>query len=137
MALELATPLETICRLIIRSREMEARVPDAELDEEEQGNDADDEFAVMDEDANEVVEEELRTALDDLADDQVAEILALAMIGRGTYDASEWDEALEAAADPDAESAVDQLMEMPLLAAYLDSGLAAFDMSCDGVGQID
>ena len=40
--------------------------------------------------------------LDDLGDDQVQEVLALAFVGRGTYDASEWDEALEAAADTDA-----------------------------------
>ena len=75
--------------------------------------------------------------LDDLGDDQVEEILALAWVGRGTYDPSEWDEALEAAADADAEDPVDQLLEMPTLAAHLEAGLAAFDLSCDGIGQID
>ena len=75
--------------------------------------------------------------LDDLGEDQVQEILALAWVGRGTYDASEWDEALEAAADRDAEDPVDQLIDMPTLAAFLDGGLAAFDLNCDGIGQID
>jgi hypothetical protein len=28
-------------------------------------------------------------------------------------------------------------MDMPILAAYLDAGLAAFVLSCDGIGQID
>ena len=30
-----------------------------------------------------------------------------------------------------------QLMDMPLLAGHLEAGLAAFDYSCDGVGQND
>lgn len=137
MAFELATPLETICRLIIRGREMEAQVPGNGPDDEENANDEDDEFAVLDDDVNEAIEEEVRTLLDDLAEDQQAEVLALAWVGRGTYDASEWDEAVEAAGDRDAENPVDQLMEMPMLSAYLDTALAAFDLSCDGMGQID
>ena len=63
--------------------------------------------------------------------------LALAWIGRGTYDVSEWDDAFAEASDNDPESAIDELMDMPLLASYLEAGLAAFDFSCDGVGQID
>jgi hypothetical protein len=39
--------------------------------------------------------------------------------------------------DTDPESAIDELMDMPLLASYLDAGLAAFDFSCEGIGQID
>ncbi|WP_363182253.1 DUF3775 domain-containing protein [Sphingomonas quercus] len=137
MALDLSISLETICRLIIRGREMEAQVPGTDPDNEDEPDDVDDEFAVLDDDINEAVEEEMRSALEDLADDQIAEVLALALIGRGTYDASEWDEALEAANDPDAEDPVERLLEMPMLSAYLDSGLAAFDLSCEGIGQID
>lgn len=135
--MDLVTPLETICRLIIRAREMEAQVPTNESDDEEDPTDSDDEFAVMDDDANEAVEEEVRALLDDLGEDQVQEILALAWVGRGTYDASEWRDALEEAADPDGEDPVEQLLEMPALAGLLDAGLAAFDLSCDGIGQID
>ena len=135
--MELATPLETICRLIVRARENEAQVPGVQTDEDKDPTDSDDEFAVLEDDANEAVEEEMFALLDDLGEDQVQEILALTWVGRGTYDPSEWDEALEAAADPDAEEPVDQLMDMPTLAAYLDAGLAAFDLNCDGVGQLD
>lgn len=135
--MELNTPLETICRLIIRARENEAQVPAIEADDEADPTDSDDEFASLEDESNEAVEEEMFALLDDLGDDQVQEVLALAFVGRGTYDASEWSDALEAAADPDQEDPVDQLMEMPTLAAYLDAGLAAFDLSCDGIGQID
>ena len=135
--MDLNTPLETICRLIIRAREMEAQVPAIEADDEPDPTDSDDEFAVLEDESNTAIEEEMFALLDDLGDDQVQEVLALAFVGRGTYDASEWDDALEAAGDRDAEDPVDQLLEMPTLAAYLDAGLAAFELSCDGIGQID
>lgn len=135
--MDLVTPLETICRLIIRAREMEAQVTTNEADDEEDPLDADDEFSVMDDDANEAIEEEVRALLDDLGEDQVQEILALAWVGRGTYDASEWSEALEEAADTGGEGSIEQLLDMPMLAGLLDAGLAAFDLSCEGIGQID
>ncbi|GGE79975.1 MULTISPECIES: DUF3775 domain-containing protein [Sphingomonas] len=135
--MELTVSLETVCRLIIRAREMEAQVPGLAADEDENPLDADDEFSVMEDETNTVIEEEMAAALDDLADDQVAEVLALAWVGRGTYDATEWEEALEEANDRSGESPADQLMEMPMLAGYLDAGLAAFDLSCTGIGQID
>ena len=135
--MELSVSLEAVCRLIVRARELEAQVPGIESDEEEDPQDTDDELSVLEDEANETVQAELLAALDDLADDQVAEVLALAWVGRGTYDASEWEDALEEAADPDAESPVDQLLDMPMLAGYLDAGLAAFDLSCDGIGQVD
>jgi len=138
--MDLVTPLETICRLIVRARELEAQVPTNEPDDDDgefDPADSDDEFAELDDEANEVVEGEIMALLDDLGDDQVEEILALALVGRGTYDPSEWDEALEAAADPDAEDPVDQMLDMPTLASFLEAGLAAFDLNCDGIGQID
>ena len=135
--MDLLTPLETICRLIIRARELEAQVPAVENDDEPDAADSDDEFAVLEDDSNEAIEEEMVALLDDLGDDQLQELLALAWVGRGTYDASEWSEALEEAADPDGEDPVDQLLDMPTLAAYLDAGLAAFDLTCEGLGQLD
>lgn len=143
--MDLATPLDILCRLIIRAREMEAQVPAEYPDEDPDNVDDEDDgggeaLSVLEDELNTGVEEEMRATLDDLADDQLAETLALAWVGRGTYDSSEWDDALQEAADSvqeDSEGTVDELMDMPLLAGHLESGLAAFDYSCDGVGQID
>jgi hypothetical protein len=140
--MDLLTPLETLCRIILRAREIEAQVPAADPDEDaDDGDDFDDEsnqaLSVLEDELNTAVEEELRAILDDLADDQLAETLALAWVGRGTYDASEWDDAFAEASENDPESTIDELFDMPLLAGYLDAGLAAFDYSCDGVGQND
>ncbi|MBV8687911.1 MAG: DUF3775 domain-containing protein [Alphaproteobacteria bacterium] len=141
--MDLLTPLETLCRIIIRARENEAQVPAQDPDEDPDNvDDFDDEggegaLSTLEDELNTGVEEELRATLDDLADDQLAETLALAWVGRGTYDVSEWDDACAEANDVDPESAIDELMDMPLLASHLEAGLAAFDYSCDGVGQLD
>lgn len=141
--MELLTPLETYCRLILRAREMEAQVPAQDPDEEPDNvDDLDDEgedqtLSVLSDEHNSGVEEEVQATLDDLADDQLAETLALAWVGRGTFDTSEWEDAMAEAADTDPESAIDELMDMPLLASYLEAGLAAFDFSCEGIGQVD
>jgi hypothetical protein len=142
--MDLLTPLDTLCRIIIRARENEAQVPAPDPDEDPDDVDDMDEdedgrgvLSTLEDELNTAVEEELRSILEDLADDQLAETLALAWVGRGTYDVSEWDDACAEANDIDPDSAVDELMDMPLLASHLDAGLAAFDFSCEGVGQLD
>jgi hypothetical protein len=135
--MELTVSLETICRLIVRARELEAQVPAIETDDEDDPTDSDDPLAPLEDEANEAIEDEVRSLVEDLAEDEAVEVLALAMIGRGTFDAGEWDEAIEAAGDEDNDAVVDQLLDMPMLAGYLEAGLAAFDLGCDGLGQVD
>lgn len=136
--MELETPLDTICRLIVRAREWDSQVP--ENDEEDDRDDpvsTDDQYDVMLDEKNETVETEIQALLDDLADDETAEVLALAWVGRGTFEPEDWEDALAEASDGERNDAADQLMDMPMLAAYLEAGLAAFGMSCEGVGQLD
>ena len=135
--MEPSTPLETLCRIVLRAREYEAQVPSGYGDDEEPDNvdDTGEEvLSVLDDDINTSVEEELRGILDDLADDQIAEVLAFCWIGAGTYDATEWDEALETAAEERAP--IDELLEMPMMASVLEQGLAAFDLSCAEMGEV-
>ena len=103
--MDLLTPLDTLCRIIIRARENEAQVPAPDPDEDADDvddYDSDSEGGVispLEDELNTGVEEELRAILEDLADDQLAETLALAWVGRGTYDVSEWDDAFGEASD--------------------------------------
>lgn len=136
--MEPVTSLETLCRIILRAREYEAQVP-SEYDDDEEPDNIDDEggdtLSVLDDEVNSSVEEELSASLEDLAEDQLAEVLAFCWVGQGTYEASDWDEALEEANSVGA-GAVEELLEMPMLASVLESGLAAFDLSCDGIGDL-
>jgi len=135
--MEPLTPLETLCRIILRAREYEAQVP-TDYDGNEAPENVDDEgeetLSVLDDSLNTGVEEELTAAIDDLADDQQAELLAFAWVGQGTYEAADWDEALEEAGA--ANNIVEELMEMPMLASVLEAGLAAFDINCNGIGDL-
>ena len=135
--MEPLTPLETLCRIILRAREYEAQVP-TDYDGGEAPENVDDEgeetLSVLDDAINTGVEEELNAVLEDLADDQIAEVLAFCWVGQGTYDAADWDEALEEAASEN--HVIDALMDMPMLASVLEAGMAAFDLNCDGVGDM-
>ncbi len=135
--MEPLTPLETLCRIILRAKEYEAQVP-TDYDGGEAPENVDDEsegvLSVLDDSINDSVEKELIASLEDLAEDQQAELLAFAWIGQGTYEAADWDEALEEAASEN--NIVEELMEMPMLASVLESGLAAFDINCDGIGDL-
>ena len=135
------TPLDTLCRIVLRAREYEAQTP-TDYDGGEAADSVDDEdegaLSVLDDTVNDSVEEELKAVLDDLGEDQLAEVLAFCWVGQGTYDASDWDEAIEEATDMARSdgAAVDELMDMPMLASVLEAGLAAFDLSCDGIGDV-
>ena len=136
------TPLDTLCRIILRAREYEAQTP-TNYDGDETADNVDDTdeetLSVLDDTINDSVEEELRSAFEDLGEDQLAEVVAFCWVGQGTYEAADWDEAFDEAqslVSDGAEAAVDELMEQPMLASVLDAGLAAFDLSCDGIGDL-
>ena len=135
--MEPLTPLETLCRIILRAREYEAQVPtdyDGGEAPENVDNEGEEALSVLDDSLNTGIEEELVAAIEDLAEDQQAELLAFAWVGQGTYDVSDWDEAMEEAATVN--SIVEELMEMPMLASVLEAGMAAFDLNCDGIGDL-
>ena len=136
------TPLDTLCRIILRAREYEAQTA-SDYDRGEDPDNVDDEqegaLSVLEDDINDSVEEELKAVFEDLGEDQLAEVVAFCWVGQGTYDASDWDEAMEEANDltrDGSSAAIDELMEMPMLASVLESGLAAFELSCDGIGDV-
>ena len=136
------TPLETLCRIILRAREYEAQTP-TDYDGNEAADNVDDDeegtLSVLDDTINDSVEEELQAAFEDLGEDQLAEVLAFCWVGQGTYDVADWDEASEEAqaiVSDGTDGAIDELMDMPMLASVLEAGLAAFDLSCNGVGDV-
>jgi hypothetical protein len=128
------TPLDTLCRIILRAREYEAQTA-SDYDRGEDPDNVDDEQ----EGALSVLEDDINDSVEDLGEDQLAEVIAFCWVGSGTYEAGDWDEAMDEAQSLVGEStneAIDELMEQPMLASVLESGLAAFDLSCDGIGDL-
>jgi hypothetical protein len=136
------TPLETLCRIILRAREYEAQTA-SDYDRAEDPDNVDDEqegaLSVLEDDINTSVEEELYGVFEDLGEDQLAEVIAFCWVGQGTYDAADWDEAMAEAQDlvgGGTDGAIEELLDQPMLASVLEAGLAAFDLSCNGVGEL-
>lgn len=135
------TPLDTLCRIIFRAREYEAQTA-TDYDGGEAADNIDDEdegaLSVLDDTVNDSVEQELQAAFEDLGEDQLAEVVAFTWVGSGTYEAADWDEAMEEATalvGEGTQTAINELLEQPMLASVLETGLAAFELSCDGVGD--
>ena len=136
------TPLDTLCRIILRAREYEAQTA-SDYDRGEDPDNVDDEkegaLSVLEDDINDSVEEELQAAFEDLGEDQLAEVIAFCWVGQGTYDASDWDEAMTEAQDlvtGSSDTAIAELLDQPMLASVLEQGLAAFELSCEGIGEV-
>ena len=126
---------DKVCAIILK-----ARVFDADLDTagDDPGSDlahgeideleSHDEQGERDEDDNS--EDELGEMISNLNEDEQVELVALAWLGRGSYGADEWTDALTEARRGHNDRTAQYLMGMPLLADYLEEGLSAFGKMC-------
>ena len=137
--MELAIAVETVCRIVLRAREFEALIPDTDPDDASNASDDGMIDAIEDgpdEDGNSnPAEAELRAIVDDLADDEQTEVIALALVGRGDFEVSEWAEAIEVA-EEETNAPADWMLGEPTFSTDLEAGLAAFGLSCDGIGTL-
>lgn len=125
--------LEKVCFIIVKSREVDAKVDiGGEVDP---SNPIDDEEVDVLAAGSGAEEEELVGAIEELNDDEQAELVALALVGRDDFSEEEWDDAIEEAANVAGNNAVGYLVGMPLLGDYLESGLAAFGLDCTSLAE--
>ena len=110
-----------------------ARAFDAEtapVDTDSGSNPSDDnEVAILEATADNPIQQELSAALNALDDEQRIEILALMWLGRGDFDRSEWRAALAQAREIHNAHETSYLLGTPLLADYLEEGIAALGFS--------
>jgi hypothetical protein len=79
-----------------------------------------------------VAEDALRAFIADLNEDEQASLIALAWIGRGDYEAEDWDEARALAAERNqGRDASDYLLSMDNLGDLLAEGAAAFGFNLE------
>lgn len=80
---------------------------------------------LAEEEEEDLTEEEFRELIADLNVDEAAELLAIAWIGRGDYEAEEWAEAVAEARQRVNSGLANYLLGMPMLSDWLEEGLAA------------
>lgn len=124
---ELGISTDTVCWVIARARAFDAK----EAGNGDADPDDDDPEAHLLEEEGDTIAEELHEAIGEMNEDEQAALIALAWIGRGEFDVAEWDEAVRTAKERNLRNADDYLVGMPLLADYLEEGLAAFGLACD------
>ena len=78
---------------------------------------------------------ELRSYISDLNNDEQASLVAIAWIGRDTFDAAELAEAIETAKAEKTSPTEDYLLGMPHLSDYLEAGLEALGHNVEEAGE--
>ncbi len=74
-------------------------------------------------------EPELRAFIDRMSEDEQAELVTIMWIGRGSFEAEEFDEALETARSEASTPCADYLLGSPHLSDHLENGLDALGIS--------
>lgn len=80
---------------------------------------------LAEEEADDLTAIELRDLINDLNEDEAAELVALMLIGRGDFDAAEWSDAVSEARQRPKKKTSSYLMGMPMLGDWLEEGLEA------------
>ncbi len=128
---ELGINPDKVCHIIAKARQFDAK--EGLTDPDSGSNASDDgmtdvlEDLPVGQDATRLEIVEFIRALDE---DEQVNLVALAWLGRGTYELPEWNEALREARSQHNKRVAEYLLGLPLLGDYLEEGLAAFGENC-------
>jgi hypothetical protein len=133
---ELRISSDKVCYITIKAREYDAKEDPSVSDPG--SNPSDDKmYDVLEDHPDDPVREELAAAITALTEDEQVDLVALVWLGRGDGDITEWEQlrlqALEARATG---RTWRYLLGIPLLADYLQEGLAAFDLTCEDLERV-
>lgn len=120
---------EAACFVVLKAREFDVKVDPVESHPGSNATDSD-VSEVLSDYSGDGIREELVAAIDALNEDQKAEIVALAWIGRGDYDVDDWEEAVTTARQRHTGSTHDYLLGIPRLGDHLEEGLSQLGLSC-------
>lgn len=119
---------EKVAHVIVRARAFDSKVGSWDDSKE----DAEDEpEAILEDLANDPGVAELAGFIDTLNEDEQVNLVALAWVGRGTFTADEFAEAVETARNERVNATSAYLLGMPLLADYLEEGLEKLGISVE------
>jgi hypothetical protein len=119
--IDIGISTETLAFIILHARAYDMETP--ETDPDEGSNSADDRMIdVLEGGPDNPMGAELRAAITSLTVDRRAALVALAWVGRGDFDRSQWDEALSTAASRANGATARYLMGMPMLGDLLEQG---------------
>jgi hypothetical protein len=121
---------EKVCYVVVKAREFDVKVAPEWLDDASNPTD-DGMLRILEDYKDDPTLLELRSYLQSLDDDELEDMVALTLIGRGDYTVDEWEDLMSEVQDLRAsEDTVRYLIGIPLLGDYLEDGLNEFGLSC-------
>ncbi len=123
--------------IIIKARQFDGKEGDADPDEGSNASDDGMADVLEDKPEEDSVRQELVQFINALDEEEKANLVALAWVGRETFALDEWTEALETARTEHSKRTAKYLLEMPMLGDYLADGLAEFGESFDDEDDTD
>jgi hypothetical protein len=135
---ELGIAAEKVRFIIIKARQFDAKEGDSDPDEGSNASDDGMADVLEDKPQTDAVRQELMVFINrGLDEEEQTNLVALAWLGRGTYDIDEWKDALETARTEHNKRTAQYLLGLPLLGDYLAEGLEAFGESFDDEDDTD
>lgn len=129
----LTIPTDKVCWIIVKAREFD--VKNAPSESAPASNASDDMMvSVLEEQADDPVEQELRTFISSLSEDEQIDLVALVWLGRGDSTLAEWPSIREEAARSHGNHprhTANYLLGEPLVSDFLEEALSLFGKSCD------
>lgn len=123
---------ESVCYVIVKAREYDAK---DEVTEPDPGsNPADDrDVSILEDHGDDPVVQELTAFIDLLDEDAQIDLVALVWLGRDDYSVGDWPQLRDEAATARTEHrhTVEYLLGMPLVSDYLEEGLSMLGYSCE------
>jgi hypothetical protein len=127
---ELSISEETLCFIVTKAREFD--VKDEVTDPDDASNPTDDaQIAVLEDHKDDPVVQEIVAAVHAMTIDEQVDLVTLAWLGRGDGGLDDWNDLRAEAARAHNNRTASYLLGMPLLADYLEEGMAQFGMSCE------
>ncbi|MGE8942537.1 DUF3775 domain-containing protein [Leptospira interrogans] len=122
---------EKVAHVIIKAREYDAKVAAMNPDD---GSGSDGEpIDVLEEMPGDLARPELVSFINALNEDEQAHLVALAWVGRGTFEPDEFNEAVDTARQERVNSTAQYLLGIPLLSNYLEDGLEKLGYSAEDI----
>ena len=120
---------EKVCYVVVKARQFDVKVAPEWLNGG--SNPADDGMTrVLEDYKDDPTLMELRSYLRAMNEDELEDLIALTLLGRGDYTIDEWEDLMAEAEELREDDPVRYLTGIPLLGDYLEDGLNEFGLSC-------
>ena len=124
---------ETVCFLIVKAREFDVKVEPGDPDSDSDPSDDDEDIDVLEDRRDDPTYAEIMGTLEALNDDELAELVAMAWIGRGDFTRDDWEDAKDQALERGKKGTAEYLIGTPLLGDFLENGFNELGYSCEDI----